>query len=158
MNISQEHLTEANYTNPRMIKLENTQVKELYQKILDIRKEIEPKVKELEEIEKELAPFRDEIQKKQAEIKELSDKAKPVMDKYNEKFKELEQPENEANKIKDKITPLVVEEVNGQLGEFEELVGVEFVDGDMYAKINDKIEETVKVVRQRKQAVDVASK
>jgi len=155
MKIPQEHLTEENYSNPRLVKLENEQIKELYQKILDIRKEIEPTVKELEEIEKKLAPYRDEIQAKQLEIKKLNEEAKPIFDEYNAKFKELEQPENEANKIKDKITPLVVEEIDGKLEEFEELTGVDFVDGEMFAKITDKIEETVKAVRQAKKAREV---
>ena len=129
MQLDPKLLTPENYTNPRYVPLENEEIAKLYEKLMSIQDAVSPDLERYEELEKQAAGTKEEM-------KELVEK----MNVQNQK----------ASKVKEKLVPLVEDAVMKELTELEEFVGIEKRDdGKYYAKINDRIEEWVKAVREQ---------
>lgn len=125
---------EKNYTNPRLIEVKNQESIDLYKEILGYQQEANPDLEELENLQKKMQ------------------KLKAKSELITERLKEKDQL---ATKVKEKLAPLLEEEMTPQMGDFEEFFGIEEKDGRYFAKINDRIEEFVKVIRAGKKK-DVA--
>jgi predicted transcriptional regulator len=140
MQIDPKVLAEENYTNPRLIELKNEEIGELYSQVLQHQEVVNPFLKRYEEIEA-----------KKAELKAPYDEyVKETRQELEDMMEKMQREDQLASKIKEKLVPLVEDEVLPQLGDFDEFVGLEKIDGKLYAKVNDKIEEIVKVIRANK--------
>ena len=130
MQIDPTLLTPENYSNPRYIELKDEQIGKLYEKVQVHQKKVNPDLKRYEELEKQANGIKEEMK----EIVEA-----------------MQVEDQKASKIKEKLVPLVEDEVLPQLNELEEFVGIELKDGKYFAKVNDRIEEWVKAVREQQQ-------
>ena len=72
-----------------------------------------------------------------------------MWDVEHEKIQKVEQ---KAALIKDKMVPMVVKELQPQLGEFEEAKHLIEKDGEIYAEVFDLLEEFIKTHRAKKKA------
>lgn len=125
------------YKNPRYVEIKNSKVEDLYKKILEHQEKVNPKLKRYQEIED-----------KKAELKKPYDDYVAETKQEQEDLMEFMQNEDQlASKVKQKIVPLVEEEVLPHLGELDEFVGLEQKDEGLVAKINDRVEEFVKAIR-----------
>jgi 5'-deoxynucleotidase YfbR-like HD superfamily hydrolase len=93
---------------------------------------------------------------KNPEIKKLWKeivKAREVLLKDIDKAQALEtqikSKQSEIEKIQTKLIPYVREELKDELGELEDLAGIDLQDGKMVAKVYDAIEEWVKARREQ---------
>lgn len=141
MQIDEKVIAPENYSNPRFIEIKNTHVKTLYERIIDIQKGINPKLERLEEITK----------KKEELKKPFTDYCAEVKQEEEELIAFMEGEDAKAKKIKDKLVPMVQKAVKGQMGDFDEFVGLAIQGDTIVAKVNDRIEEFVKIVRQQKE-------
>ena len=129
MQLDPKLLTEENYPNPRYVELNNEEIGKLYEKVKEHQEKVNPDLERYEELEKQAVGIKEEM-------KELVEKMKVE--------------DQKASKIKEKLVPLVEEEVLPHLNELEEFVGIELKDdGKYYAKINDRVEEWIKAVREQ---------
>lgn len=142
MKIDTELLKEENYSNPRLVEITNDEIGKLYEEIKQHQENVNPFLKRFEEIEARKAELR-------APYDEFVKETKQELEDMMEKMKTEDQL---ASKIKEKLVPLVEDEVMPHLGELDEFVGLEKIDGKYYAKVNDRIEEWVKSIRQSKVA------
>lgn len=131
MQIDPNVFKEENYTNPRLIEVQNAEVKELYEIILGHQKTANPFINRFQEIEE----LKAQLKKEQEDL-----------------MAKMEAEDQLASKVKEKLVPMLEDEILPQLGEFDEFVGLEKIDDKMYAKINDKVEEIVKAIREKKVA------
>lgn len=140
MQIDETILAPQNYSNPRFVEITNPEVKSLYEEVLDFQKAINPKLERLEEI----------TTKKEELKKPYQDYCAEVKAEEEELIAFMEGEDAKARKIKEKLVPLVEDEVMPKLGDFDEFVGLQ-VEGDkLVAKVNDRIEEFVKTIRNQK--------
>lgn len=140
MQIDQELLKEENYTNPRLIEIKNDEVVKLYETVREHQEKVNPFLTRFEEIEAKKAELRAPFE---AYEKETKEELEDMMEK-------MQVEDQLASKVKEKLVPLIEDEIIPQLGELDEFVGLDKVDGKLYAKINDRIEEWVKAVREVK--------
>lgn len=140
MQIDKTLLTEENYSNPRYVEITDTEAINLYEKIKAHQDAVNPFLKRYEEIEAKKAELK-------APYDEYLKEVQPEVDEMLEKMKAEDQ---KAAKVKEKLVPLIEAEVLPHLGELDEFVGIEKKeDGKYYAKVNDRIEEWVKAVREQ---------
>jgi predicted transcriptional regulator len=140
MQIDPNTLKEENYTNPRLIEIQNEEIAKLYAVVLEHQKTANPFIERFQEIETKKAELKAPLE---AYMKEVKQEQEDLMGK-------MEAEDQLASKVKEKLVPLLEDEILPQLGEFDEFVGIENIDGKMYAKINDKVEELVKAMRDKK--------
>lgn len=140
MHIDEKTIAPQNYTNPRFVDISNKETKKLYEDILALQKGINPKLTRLEEITK----------KKEELKKPFLDYVAEVKQEEEDLIAFMEGEDAKARKIKEKLIPLVEDEVNPHLGDFDEFVGLEINGKKLVAKINDRIEEFIKSVRNQK--------
>jgi len=141
MQIDTSLFTEDKYTNPRLVEVKNKEIGKLYTTIRKHQENVNPFLKRYEEIEARKAELKapyDEY------VKETKQELEDMMEK-------MQNEDQLAAKVKEKLVPLVQEEVMPQLGELDEFVGLDRIDDKLYAKINDRVEEWIKVVRDQKQ-------
>jgi len=140
MKIENELLKEENYSNPRLIEITNEEVGALYEQIKVHQTNVNPFLTRFEEIEAKKielkAPFDEYVKETKQELEDMMEK--------------MQSEDQMASKIKEKLVPLVEDEVMPHLGELDEFVGLEKIDGKYYAKVNDRIEEWVKSIRSAK--------
>jgi predicted nucleic acid-binding Zn-ribbon protein len=129
MQLDPKQLSPENYTNPRFIELKNEEIGKLYEKIKALQEKVNPDLLRYEELEKQASGIKEEM-------KDLVERMKAE--------------DQKASKVKEKLVPLVEEEVLKELTELDEFVGIELKDGKYYAKVNDRIEEWLKAVREQK--------
>lgn len=140
MQIDTSLFTEDKYTNPRLVEVKNEEIGKLYTTIREHQENVNPFLKRYEEIEA-----------KKAELKAPYDEyAKETKQELEDMMEKMQSEDQLAAKVKEKLVPLVQEEVLPQLGELDEFVGLEKIDGKLYAKINDRVEEWIKAVREQK--------
>lgn len=140
MQINKELLKEENYTNPRLIEIKNEEVSKLYKTVREHQEKVNPFLKRFEEIEAKKAELKAPLDAYVAETKE----------ELEDMMEKMQTEDQLASKVKEKLVPLIEEEIIPELTEMEEFVGLDVVDGKLYAKINDRIEEWVKAVREAK--------
>lgn len=139
MQIDPKFLTPENYTNPRYIKITNDEIGTLYDQIVAHQNNVNPFLTRYEEIEA-----------KKAELKKpYDDYCAEVKQELDDMMEKMQSEDQLAKKIKDKLVPMVEEEILPQLGELDEFVGLEKKDDGYYAKINDRIEEWIKAIREQ---------
>jgi predicted nucleic acid-binding Zn-ribbon protein len=129
MQLDPKQLSPENYTNPRFIELKNEEIGKLYEKIKALQEKVNPDLLRYEELEKQASGIKEEM-------KDLVERMKAE--------------DQKASKVKEKLVPLVEEEVLKELTELDEFVGIDLKDGKYYAKVNDRIEEWLKAVREQK--------
>lgn len=140
MQIDPKFLTEENYTNPRYIKVDNKEIGDLYEKIQGHQDAVRPYLLRYEEIEQ-----------KKAELKKPYDEyVSETKQELEDMLEKMQREDQLAAKIKEKLVPMIEEEVLPQLGELDEFVGLEKKDDGYYAKVNDRVEEWIKAVREQK--------
>lgn len=142
MKIDTELLKEENYSNPRLIEIKNEEVGTLYEQIKEHQANVNPFLERFEEIEAKKAELRAPFDEY---VKETKQELEDMMEK-------MQAEDQMASKVKEKLVPLVEDEVMPYLGELDEFVGLEKIDGVYYAKVNDRIEEWVKSIRSTKVA------
>jgi len=140
MKIDTELLKEENYSNPRLVEITNDEIGKLYEEIKQHQENVNPYLKRFEEIEARRAELRAPLE---AYVNETKQELEDMMEK-------MQSEDQMASKIKEKLVPLVEDEVMPHLEELDEFVGLEKIDGKYYAKVNDRIEEWVKSIRQSK--------
>jgi DNA repair exonuclease SbcCD ATPase subunit len=143
MQIDSKFLTEENYSNPRFVPVTSEKVKYFYEEIQNLQKEANPKIQRFNEIETKMIelrkPFDDYKNEVEAETKQLKDE----LDALNQK----------SSALQEKMLPLVLEDIAGKLNEFDDIVGVDRQDDVISYKIHDKLEDTVKALRNSKKSM-----
>lgn len=140
MQIDTSLFTEDKYTNPRMIEIKNPEIAELYTVIREHQENANPFIKRFNEIEEKKAELRAPLD---AYVKETKQEQEDLIEK-------MQNEDQLAAKVKEKLVPMVEDEIIPQLGELDEFVGLEKIDGKLYAKINDRVEEWIKAIRSQK--------
>lgn len=112
------------YEEPKKIELSNPDIEKLWNQILDLRKELIP----------------------------LAEKGAAYYDKYQKKYEKVKKLEEKVGQIQTKLAPLVQEELEGKLEEFDILQGIDKDGGKMVAKIAYAIDEWVKNYREQEKA------
>lgn len=138
MQIDTNLLKEENYSNPRLVEITNEETIKLYNQVRAHQEVVMPFLRRYEEIEAKKAelraPFDEYVKETKQELEDMMDAMKAE--------------DQLAAKVKEKLVPLVEAEVMPHLGELDEFVGIEKIDDKYYAKVNDRIEEWVKAVRE----------
>lgn len=148
MQIDPALLSEDKYTGTRLIEITNSKVRELMKEVGKIQKQANPILDEMDKILKGgLEEFQRQIQIKRSEIVEIQNQMKPQKDEYDVLLKRVELKDNKAQLIKNKIQPLVDQELEGQLGEFEKPLHVVVKDHKIYVEVQDSLEEFIKQKR-----------
>lgn len=140
MQIDEQVIAPTKYSNPRFVEIKDKKVKELYEQVLEFQKVINPKLERLEEI----------TQKKEKLKKPFNDYCAEVKAEEEELIAFMEGEDAKARKIKEKLVPMVEKEVMPELGDFDEFVGLQINNDKLVAKVNDRIEEFIKSVRNQK--------
>lgn len=122
MRIDKKHF--ETYEDPKLIELSNPDIEKFWNQILDLRKELIP----------------------------LAEKGAEYYEKYQKKYEKVKKLEEKVGQIQQKLTPLVQEELEGKLEEFDILQGIDKDGGKMVAKIAYAIDSWVKNYREQEEA------
>jgi chromosome segregation ATPase len=147
MQIPAEYFSEVNYTGTRLVKIEDETVRALQDELTALQKEANPFLEKMEAITPELDPVYDEIRELELKKNELQKKVAPARARYDAIAKNVEEIDVRAAAIKAKITPIVIDLVKDELGEFEIPLHTMVKEGEMFVEIRDEIEERVKQLR-----------
>jgi len=150
MQLPKDLLSEANYEGSRFIEIKNETVSALLKEIGEYQKEANPTLEVMDKYAAILDPYYQKIQTLQAEINKIKEEMAEDKLKYDEELSKVEKIDQKAQLIKNKITPIVMKEVEGQLGEFEKATQTKEKDGKIYVEVVDTLEELIKSMRANK--------
>ena len=118
---------------PRLVEITDAKTREYYDQIIGFQRSILPELKEMEEIAKQ-----------QAELQERNKQLIAVCAAADAK----------AKRVKDKIVPRLQRVLKKDMGDLDEFIGMDIVDGKLYAKIVDKVEQyRENLLKQREEAL-----
>lgn len=150
MIIDPKLLSEKNYTGTRFVEVKNPDVTKLMKEISDYQKEANPTLEIMDKMVKVLDPYYQKIQKLQNEIGKIKEEMADDKAKYDAELAKVEKIDQKAQVIKNKLMPIILKEVEGELGEFEVALQTKEKDGKIYVEIQDKLEELIKSMRAQK--------
>lgn len=150
MQIPAEYLEEKNYAGTRLIEVTDESVLNLTADLKALQQEANPYLEKMEALTPEMDPIYSEISLLQNKINELQATVKPIREKYNAEMEYVEAIEQRAMVIKNKLTPIVLDLVKDELGEFEKALQTTERDGKLYVEVIDELEEKVKAIRASK--------
>jgi len=150
MQIPKDYLSEKNYEGSRYIEIKNEKVVELMKEIKKYQEEANPFLTVMDKFALVLDPYYAKIQKLQEEISTIKAEMAEDKLKYDDQLEKVQKIDQKAQMIKNKLTPIVMKEVEGQLGEFEIAVQTKEKNGKIFVEIQDKLEELVKSMRSQK--------
>jgi len=147
MNIPKDYLKESCYSGSRFIEVKDPKVVELMKEIKKYQEEANPYLTVMDKYALILDPFYQKIQTLQAQISEVKAEMAEDKMKYDDELANVQKIDQKAQMIKNKLTPIVMKEIEGQLGEFEVAVQTKEKNGKIYVEVQDKLEELVKSMR-----------
>lgn len=147
MQIPKEVLSEKNYEGSRFVEVKDPKIVELVTEIKKFQEEANPYLTVMDKYALILDPYYQRIQTLQTEIGKIKEEMAEDKMKYDEELEKVQKIDQKAQMIKNKLTPIVMKEVEGQLGEFEVAVQTKEKNGKIYVEIQDKLEELVKSMR-----------
>lgn len=143
-------LSEKNYEGTRFIEVKNPIVTSLIKEIALYQKEANPILEVMDKYAKVLDPYYQKIQKLQAEITKIKEDMAEDKARYDEELSKVEKIDQKAQLIKNKLMPIILKEVEGELGEFEVALQTKEQDGKIFVEVQDKLEEQIKMIRSQK--------
>ena len=152
MQIPKEVLSEKNYCGTRFVEIKNETVSGLLKEIGEYQKEANPILTIMDKYSLILDPYYQKIGKLQEEIGKIKEEMAEDKLKYDDELAKVEKIDARAQMIKNKIMPMILKEVEGQLGEFEVALQAKEKDGKIFVEIQDKLEELIKSMRVQKAA------
>jgi len=150
MKIDKAILSEKNYEGSRFIEIKNAKVTEIMKDMSALQKEANPYLEVMDKYAKILDPFYQKIQKLQNEIGKIKEEMAEDKMKYDDEMSKVEKIDAKAQMLKNKLMPIILDEVKGQLGEFEVAYQTKEKDGKVFVEVQDKLEELVKSLRAQK--------
>ena len=147
MKIDKAILSEKNYEGSRFIEVTDPKVVELMKEIKKYQEEANPYLTVMDKYALILDPFYQKIQTLQSQINEVKAEMAEDKMKYDDELANVQKIDQKAQMIKNKLTPIVMKEIEGQLGEFEIAVQTKEKNGKIYVEVQDKLEELVKSMR-----------
>lgn len=152
MIIAPELLAEKNYAGSRLILVKEPKVYDLQNELSTLQKEINPILDKLsKEYYPKVDPLYQKVQALTLEAKTLREEIAKITTEYRADTESIETTEQKASLIKNKMSPLIMAEIDPQLGEFEIARHTKVQpDGQIYVEVFDEIEEKVKAVRHSK--------
>lgn len=111
--------------------LKSEKARELYQAILDIQAEANPFIDEWNVIEEKKMELKKPYEDYKKEVEPKEKELKQTLDGLNLK----------AEALKEKLAPFLQEEINPQLLDTEDFIGIKEIDGEIYVEIIDTIED-----------------
>jgi hypothetical protein len=150
MQLPKDLLSEANYEGSRFIEIKNETVSALLKEIGEYQKEANPTLEVMDKYAAILDPYYQKIQTLQGKINKIKEEMAEDKLKYDDELAKVEKIDQKAQLIKNKITPIVMKEVEGQLGEFEKATQTKEKDGKIYVEVVDTLEDLIKSMRANK--------
>lgn len=147
MKIPAEYLSEVNYEGTRLIEINDETISSLTEELNALQAEANPFLEKMEALTPQMDPLYSRIQEMEDEKKKIREELAPIRALYDIEAAEVEKIDAKATLIKNKMTPIVLDLVKDQLGEFEIALHTVTKDGKLYVEVRDEIEEKIKQIR-----------